>query len=225
MARSFWQKVGITTDDSSEETTEATKPVETTAPQTISVTTPTVAVLTPQVNTIDDSEYTKLINDKLNELAGESKTFDFMKFISAVNALVSIVPDEATRFKVTYATNKANHPFTIESLELSADSYIKAVDDIFTEFKKWGASYVTKEIDGRNQELVNIGRSKEAKLAEISKLTVELDSLTSKENEIKAEIAEKSAVLDIKKATFASAKGKIENGLQTLKQNLRKYLA
>lgn len=195
----------------------------------VQISTPVVAPIvnlnTSSTVQVDDSEYCKLLNDKLNSAAIATTSFDFMKFIASVNAIATIIPDEASRFKATFATNQVSNGASLEGLESSAGQYLGIIEEIHTEFKKWSANFVSTEIDARNDQLSKIAKIKEEKVAEIAKITAELTELTSKEAEINGEIHEKTAILETKNIAFISARSKIEGNLTTLKNNLRKYLA
>ena len=226
------------TDDNpkpEDKSVKAAKPASLVSPTPINPTasvaidpTPTIRVPTmvdmSLPTSVDDQEYIKLLNGKITEMAQNSKGFDFMTFVASTNALKDVVPDEASRFKAVFTTNQVSNKLTLDDLIASAEKYISTVETIQTQFTNWCENFVNTEINSRQNKIATIQSDKDAKRAQIDKITAEIAELTTQEANLHAEIQSNVTTLETKKLAFASAKGKIQGNLITLRDKIKQTL-
>lgn len=173
---------------------------------------------------VDDHEYIDLLNGKIAEVAQGNKGFDFMTFVASTNALKDVVPDEVSRFKVVFTTNQVSNKLTLEDLVASAEKYISTVDTIRAQFVGWCENFGNAEINSRQNKIATIQSDKDAKRAQIDKITAQIAELTTQEANLHAEIQANVNTLEIKRLAFASAKGKIQGNLIALRDKIKQTL-
>lgn len=175
----------------------------------------------PPKPSVEDPKIVEALASALKEKA--LTEFDYIKFMEGENALVSVIPDEATRFKAAFATVRgtgitkarlletAKHYLAI--LDVEKQGFIAGVDgqvkDKIGSNRKTMAD-VELEIEGHKKQ---IERSKEA----LTKKQEELDSLTR-------QVSEWEAKIESAKTGFDLVSGRMRSEIEGDIQKITAYL-
>ena len=204
-----------------EESTPAVAPITPAPIHTPTHTFSTIDAVANPTTIVDDSKFVGIIEDSLKTEADKNKSFDFYRYLTALSHIA--IPDEQAKYVTVFETAKVMN-VTIEDLEKSADHYLAIVDN---EQKSFDADLQVKtaqEITSRGNRLEQIKSTRDGLQAQIAKLNASVNDLNSEEITVSSELSGKTIELENAKASFASARQKIADGLLKIKTNLRQYV-
>jgi hypothetical protein len=149
--------------------------------------------------------------------------YDYFEFVKAIDAQVSIIPSEATRFQSTFAM-AATMGVSVEVLLSSAKHYLDILSTKEKEFITAMDKHSLDAVGGKQEQINAIDSETQKKQDQIKILTEEINTLQNKKNTLINEIStNKIKIETVKNNFFATLKvitDRISNDINKIKQYL-----
>jgi chromosome segregation ATPase len=149
--------------------------------------------------------------------------YDYFEFIKAIDAQMSIIPSEATRFQSTFAV-AATAGCNVQTLLSSAQHYLDVLKGKEQEFVTAMDKHSSDAIGGKEGQITSIDDETKKKSEEIQKLTQEINVLQEQKKTLTNEISSNKIKIEtVKNNFFATLKvftDRINNDINKIKQYL-----
>ena len=149
--------------------------------------------------------------------------FDYLEFEGSLNALASVIPDEAIRFRSAFAT-AAVQGLTLDVLLKTAQSYRDVLVQERTQFENDLKSKADTDITKRNSDIDNLTKDIQAKADQVKRLTDEIAAAQDKQQKLQAQAQKAAAALDRARSRFLASLSAIDDEIAQNQSKIKSYL-
>ena len=144
--------------------------------------------------------------DLLKQLlaAASKETNDYTEFMLSADAMVGVIPDEATRMRAAFVASKP-HGLTLEKILAGLASSKRVLDAKRGEFESVLSQKVDALVTSKQKQADENRRTIDSKRQQLSQLQAEVTSLEQADAKLRAEISSGQSQIETAKANFVAA--------------------
>ena len=215
----FFEEVAVQEEQPKNNTTTPNlQPVNNTVPPQAPIFNPTILNYAPGVI---DTKYIKHFEDLLKEANIPGP--DYFEFKQAITNMLSMPLDDATKYKLVFAT-LSTQGLTKEKILESLSSYIKLIQDDKAAFDAELETKKTAEITNRDESINNINSLNESYIKQINELTEKINANSTEINKLNNEKAELNTKLTNSSANYTVSFNSFINDLNADVQKITSFL-
>lgn len=166
-----------------------------------------------------NERFTEMLLGAMN--AANMEGFDYIEFKQAVQNLVNLPMDESTRFKSAFAMAQTLGA-TKDKILQSGQHYLDILKQEQQKFSAAAARQREQQVGTKETESKDVGNAIQQKEEQIRLLSVEIEQLRQKQQQLNNEITEAASKVDATSADFEVSYqhiiGKIQHDLQQINQ-------
>lgn len=166
----------------------------------------------------------KFINSLLGAIENNNlEGFDYLEYKQSLKSLEGMELDEETRFNSAFAMAKTMGA-TKENLLSSANHYINILNEEKSKFNTAYEKQQQKQVQDREEKLINLENSIKKKEEQIKKLQEEIKSAKAEFEKKKKEINSAAAKVALTRDQFFAAHKKVNDQIEIDIERMNKYL-
>ena len=172
--------------------------------------------------TVDpDEKWTNMLNQALEEIADADNDNDILTFVKSTQKTAKLVPDEATRFKVS----AENLGVDVNAIVQSGSRYFEKLKREKAEFMESQKSLEDTEITALVDKSAVLERDIKDAKEEIVRLNSLIQTNTAEVSKIAENLASAKVRLANRQATFEASYVDVENSIKTNIEKVKIYLS
>lgn len=148
---------------------------------------------------------------------------DYLEFKQSLKSLTSVIEDEATRFKSSFAV-LTNSGVDKAKLITSSDHYIKVLEAERTKFESTFKEQQTKQVQARETKIAKIDKGIAQRKAQLKKLISEIEQMEADLKAAKVEINQAAGKVQLTKDQFMASYRMIIEQIQEDKEKINQYI-
>lgn len=149
---------------------------------------------------------------------------DYLEFKSSLKSLETVIDDEPTRYKSSFAVLKSSGGITKEKLLSTGDHYIKVLQKEQGKFDQTFQSQQEKQIKGRQDKIQTYQKGIIQKKEQLKKLISDIENMEKKLKDAKVEINQAASKVQLTKDQFMASYMMIVKQMEADFDKIKEYL-
>lgn len=175
----------------------------------------------PAPDPLAESKLTDRLSQALEE--GNLPGIDFNEFRKTLEALVTVIADEPTRYRAAFGSLVAQGAKGDHILD-TADHYLKVLDQREVSFVQYMDQQQKERVQNKLRDAEALHQQIQAKSQEIARLTAEIGTLNQQELEARNLALLAKGELEAYGATFQAIKARFAGEIRDVQDKLRRYV-